>query len=121
MSDANVRVVPVTRAGESIADPAQPEKLVAGSGRAELWNAFSDSSGRFHVGHWRAEPGVRRVSYSEDELCVLLEGRARITDEAGASVEFGPGDAFVIPRGFTGTWETVEPLTKLYAILEPGA
>ena len=94
--------------------------MLAGSGAAVAWNAFSDPSGRFHAGHWQAEPGMRAVAYTETELCVLLEGRVRLTDAAG-SVEFGPGDAFVIAAGFRGTWESIGRVTKIYAILEPAA
>jgi uncharacterized cupin superfamily protein len=32
-----------------------------------------------------------------------------------------PGDEFVIPRGFVGTWEVVEPTLKRFVIHEPDA
>ena len=103
------------------AEPADtpPERVVAGSGHARVWNAFSGGGGRFHAGHWAAEPGRIAVDYSETELCVLLVGRVKLTDEAGNSVDFGPGDAFVIDAGFRGTWESIGRVTKIYAILEP--
>ena len=97
---------------------ASPERVLAGSGVARAWNAFSDPSLRFHCGHWQAEPGVRAVAYTETELCVLIEGRVRLADGEG-SVEFGPGDAFVIAAGFRGSWESIGRVTKIYAILEP--
>ena len=49
----------------------------------------------------------------------MLEGRVRLTDEHGVAVEYGPGDAFVVPAGFTGTWESLEPVRKRYVIYEP--
>ncbi|PJN93948.1 hypothetical protein CNY89_17385, partial [Amaricoccus sp. HAR-UPW-R2A-40] len=76
---------------------------VSNRARRPFWNAFSDSTGRFHVGHWTSEPGVRRVAYDETEFCVILEGRVRLEGEGGA-VEFGPGEAFVVEGGFAGTW-----------------
>ena len=30
------------------------------------------------------------------------------------------GDSVVVPRGFIGTWEVVEPTRKIYVIYEPG-
>jgi uncharacterized cupin superfamily protein len=30
------------------------------------------------------------------------------------------GDSVVIPRGFVGTWEVVEPTQKIYVIYESG-
>lgn len=109
------RVLP-TGAGD--AADAAPDRLRAGSGTARVWNAFSDPSGRFHVGHWQSEPGIRAVTYTETEFCLLIEGRARLTDAAG-SVEFGPGEGFVIAAGFEGTWESIGRVTKFYAVLDP--
>jgi uncharacterized cupin superfamily protein len=103
----------------SIAD-APPDRVLAGSGTAWTWNAYSDPDGRFHAGIWQAEPGALAVSYTETELCVLIEGRVRLTDDRG-SVEFAPGDAFVIASGFRGSWESIGQVTKFYAILEPAA
>ncbi|WP_338128674.1 cupin domain-containing protein [Azospirillum brasilense] len=37
----------------------------------------------------------------------------------GAPQEHGEGDAFVIPRGFTGVWEVRETIRKYYAIEKP--
>lgn len=111
-------VHPLSRAGAPDPADAAPERVLAGSGVARVWNAFSDAAGRFHCGHWQAEPGVLAVNYSEDELCLLIEGRVRLTDADG-SVEFGPGDAFVIAAGFRGSWESIGRVTKIYAILEP--
>jgi uncharacterized cupin superfamily protein len=103
-------------------DPADAaaDRLLAGSGVARIWNAFSSADGRFHAGIWQAEPGVLAVSYSETELCVLIEGRVRLSDAAG-SVEFGPGEAFVVAAGFRGSWESIGRVKKVYAILEPAA
>jgi uncharacterized cupin superfamily protein len=38
----------------------------------------------------------------------------------GTAREFGPGDAWVIPSGWRGTWETLEPARKHYVIYEAG-
>mgnify|MGYP005850283155 CR=1 FL=1 len=108
----------VTRAGSGEPAPAAPDRLVSGSPASTVWNAFTGGGGRLHVGHWSAEPGVRRVAYDETELCVILEGRVRLEGPDGAA-EFGPGEAFVIEGGFAGTWESIGRVTKIYAILEP--
>lgn len=107
----------VTKSGPGEATPAAPDKHVSGSAAATTWNAFSNAAGRFHVGHWSADPGIRTVRYTEDEFCLILEGRVRL-DGPDGTAEFGPGEAFVIEAGFLGTWEVLEPMTKLYAIAE---
>jgi uncharacterized cupin superfamily protein len=118
MSDRPAHVHRLDHNGPGDPADASPERVLAGSGTARVWNAFSDATGRFHAGIWQAEPGVLAVTYTETELCVLTEGRVRLTDASG-SVEFGPGEAFVIAAGFRGRWESLGRVTKLYAILEP--
>lgn len=98
-----------------------PARVLSGSGHARVWNAFSGGGGRFHAGHWQGEPGRIGVHYTETELCVLLVGRVKLTDEAGQSMSFGPGDAFVIDAGFRGTWESIGRVTKIYAVLDPAS
>jgi uncharacterized cupin superfamily protein len=100
---------------------AAPQNVLAGSGAARVWNAFSDASGRFHAGFWQGEPGRLAVDYTETELCVVVVGRVRLTDEKNASAEFGPGEAFVIESGFRGVWESLGRVTKIYAVLDPEA
>ena len=82
-------------------------------------NLYTDDTGRFFAGIWRSSPGAWHVSYTENELCVLTEGRVRISDEQGREWIFGPGDCFVMPAGFRGLWEVLEPARKFYAIYEP--
>lgn len=112
-------VHPLSRATAAAPADTPPERVIAGSGHARTWNAFSSADGRFHAGHWQADPGRISVHYTETELCVLLMGRVRLTDAGGRAIDFGPGDAFVIEAGFRGTWESIGKVTKIYAILEP--
>ncbi len=80
---------------------------------------YADPTGRFKSGFWASEPGRAEVHYLKDELCVLLEGTVRLTDEAGRVETYRGGDTFLIPNGFKGVWETVEPTRKFYAIHTP--
>ncbi|GAB3286869.1 cupin domain-containing protein [Parahaliea aestuarii] len=96
-------------------------KLIAGNPRQTLWNHYTDPTGRYFAGFWHSEPGKWHINYTEEETCHLLEGVSIVTDEAGAATTLRAGDSFVIPRGFTGTWEVVEATRKLYTIYEePG-
>lgn len=98
-------------------EPVAPEKLVSGRPMTGVRPATEDAGRGFYTGLWESEPGAWRVDYTEDELCVIVAGRVRLTEDGGADATFGPGDAFVIPRGFKGVWETIEPARKVYAIL----
>lgn len=95
------------------------DRLLAGTPQQTAHNYFSDATGKFFAGIWDSTPGKWRVRYSENEFCHLLQGRVRISDSAGHSSTFKAGDTFVVPAGFAGEWEVLEPARKLYVIYEP--
>jgi uncharacterized cupin superfamily protein len=80
---------------------------------------YGDPSGAFKSGFWAAQPGKAEITYTVDELCVILEGVVRLTDATGRVETYRSGDTFLIPSGFTGIWETVEPVRKFYAVYAP--
>jgi uncharacterized cupin superfamily protein len=97
-----------------------PEKLLSGNPKQHVWNHYTDASEKFLAGYWYSEVGKWKISYTEEEYCQILEGTSVITDEAGNSVTVRAGDNLVVPRGFVGTWEVVQPTRKLYVIYEAG-
>lgn len=101
-----------------LSDIIAPEKLLSGNNATSLWNAFSDKSEQFHVGLWSSEPCALKVTYDENELCVITQGDVKVTDNKGQVFEYTAGDAFVIPAGFEGIWESLTPVTKIYAVFE---
>jgi len=105
-----------TLAAELSEPPA--DRLIAGTPQLQLRNYFSDASQQFFAGRWAATRGKWRVRYTENELCVMTAGRVVIESASGERSSFGPGDAFVIPAGFSGTWEVIEDCAKIYAIFE---
>jgi len=82
-------------------------------------NWYDDPSGVLASGFWASKPYKAEVNYTEDEFCYILEGRVRLTDSTGKAEEYKAGDAFVIPKGFKGVWETVEAVKKFYVIHTP--
>lgn len=95
------------------------DRLLGGDPVNTAKNYFSDKEGRFFAGIWESTPGRWRVSYSEHEFCHVTKGRVRIESVNGKRWEFGPGASFVMPAGFSGTWEVLESMSKLYVIYEP--
>lgn len=94
------------------------DRLLKGTPEHTARNYFSDSGGRFFAGVWESTPGRWRVRYTENEFCHVTRGRVRIEDNAGNAWFFGAGDSFVIPAGFAGVWDVIEPMSKLYVIYE---
>jgi uncharacterized cupin superfamily protein len=103
------------------AEDGEPSDVLAGEPRTRTLNYFTDRTDCFFAGIWESTPGKWRVRYTENEVVVLLSGKAVLTQDGGQSQAFSAGEAFVIPAGFTGTWETVEPVRKIYAIYQPPA
>jgi uncharacterized cupin superfamily protein len=99
-------------------EEAKPGNVVSGEPATRLQNYFTDGTGQFFSGTWESSPGKWRVSYAENEFCGILSGRVILTGADGQPHTFAAGDAFVIPAGFEGTWETLEPVRKWYAIFE---
>jgi uncharacterized cupin superfamily protein len=97
------------------------DRVLTGTPRLTLWNHYSDPGQRFFAGVWAATRGCWRIHYTEHEFCHLLSGRVAIRSDQGERWEFGPGDSFVVPSGFVGTWEVLEDCRKLYAIHEAAA
>jgi uncharacterized cupin superfamily protein len=95
------------------------ERVLAGEPQLTVWNHYADGTQQFFAGVWAATRGRWVVRYTEHEFCHLLAGRVVLTSEAGERLEFARGDSFVVPAGFTGTWEVTEDCRKLYAIFEP--
>ena len=93
-------------------------KLIAGNPLQRLWNHYTDPSGKFFSGIWQSEVGKWAINYTEEEFCHMLEGVSIVTNEEGVAVTLRAGDSFVIPRGFKGSWEVIEPSKKKYAIYE---
>ncbi|MGH8284782.1 MAG: cupin domain-containing protein [Steroidobacteraceae bacterium] len=95
------------------------DRLLAGNPKQSISNHFTDPSQQFFAGRWTSTRGKWRVKYTENEFCHITAGQVRIASNTGQVETFGPGDTFVIPAGFEGTWEVLEDCSKLYAIFEP--
>ena len=111
-----IRVKP--SGGKAEKAPIDAAKVVAGSPKTTTRNDYSNPKGKFHCGVWTASKGTWNVKYGEDEFIVLIAGVVKLTPTGGKARTYKAGDAFVIPKGFVGTWETVEPIRKYYAIAQ---
>jgi uncharacterized cupin superfamily protein len=122
MSEINVArpsIIAFARTNPEVSEstPA-PDRLLAGAPKHVARNFFTDPSGQLFAGVWESSPGKWRVKYTETEFCHITRGSVCIEDEAGAALTFRAGDSFVVPSGFSGTWQVLEPTAKLYVIFE---
>lgn len=100
-------------------ETGQPGQIISGNPATKLQNYYTDATGQFFAGIWESSPGKWQVNYGEEEFCAILAGRITLTDADGEAQSFQTGDAFIIPKGFTGTWETIDAVKKWYVIFEP--
>lgn len=96
-----------------VADPA----LVDTPYISNSWRCFQSADGRALSGIWEAGPHLERCVCDFDEMCHILEGEVRLTDAAGLAKTFGSGDSFVVASGFSGTWENLTYVRKVFFIL----
>lgn len=76
-------------------------------------------SGGIEVGVWRSDPGGWPIENRPDtEVISILAGRATLTNSDGSSFQADPGDVFVLPAGWTGRWDVIEPVEKFYVTIE---
>jgi uncharacterized cupin superfamily protein len=69
------------------------------------------------VGCWTCTPGSFRV-VSHATTFHLLEGIMVITNTDGSGQRCVPGDTVVFPRGWTGHWDIIETVKKLWVVVE---
>src|ERR1039458_9442706 len=112
------RIVVLDRLQTDESATPSPEKILAGIPRTRVSNQYADNTQQFFCGLWTSTSGKWRIRYTEHEFCVLIEGRVRIESISGEKHDLRAGDAFVVPAGFEGIWEVVEPCKKWYAVFE---
>jgi uncharacterized cupin superfamily protein len=71
--------------------------------------ARSDSDGLYD---WYCSAGRFNWHYSEDEILVVVDGEAFITDEHGTERRLGPGDMGFFPAGSSATWRITGHVRK---------
>ena len=97
-----------------------PANVVEGEARERGHSFFTNARGNVQAGVWECTPCKERIdSYPVDEMMTVLAGSVTVTDAGGDAQTFGPGDTFVIGKGFRGTWHITETLRKFYMIVEP--
>lgn len=88
--------------------------------RETEWRSFGDGNDTLYGGAWEGSPGTLQLEcYPYNELCVMLTGSVALVDSKGERRVFHAGDAFFVPRGFSGVWETLEPSSKIFVALPP--
>jgi len=97
------------------------DKILHGDPVQSVRNHFASPCAQFNAGIWEGAVGQWTINYSEYEYCEILQGVSVLRDQQGNARTFRAGDRFVIPAGFSGTWEVLEATRKVYVIFEQAA
>lgn len=100
-------------------DYPREDRRVDGVPERTTWTHYSNASGALNVGIWACEKGSWQIRFAADsaEFFCIISGRVRVHADDGSYEEFGPGDAAVIPEGFVGKFEVLEPVKKYFVVL----
>ncbi|KAA8387193.1 DUF861 domain-containing protein [Acetobacter tropicalis] len=82
--------------------------------------AWRSCEGQFYGGIWASTPYSRKqIPYVHDEFMFLLEGCVTFVCDLGEKQTFRAGDAFLICRGASCSWDSLEDVKKIYVIFRP--
>jgi uncharacterized cupin superfamily protein len=90
----------------------------ADTGDPQLATLVIDPGSDAQTGIWECQPGGWPVANRPNtEVCYILSGRARLTDDdTGQITEITTGSFVVLPPGWSGRWDVIEPVRKAYTI-----
>lgn len=78
---------------------------------------YRSDDGQFDAGVWQGSPGIVTIlNYPSDELWHIVSGAISFISETEARQSFGPGDCFVLPKGYSGIAEISGDFRKVYAM-----
>jgi uncharacterized protein len=94
------------------------EAILAGEPSQMVHTHFTSPCGQLAARIWEGACGQWAVNFTESEYCEILEGVSVIRDTEGGAKTVRAGDRFLIPAGFQGTWEVVQPCRKAFVSVE---
>ncbi len=85
--------------------PPFPAEIVL-KGESKNWEQVLHQ-GDFVVAVFEASPAIIDISdpFPYDEFVLVLEGQVTLTNIDGEKQTYKPGDTFLVPKGFLGTWD----------------
>lgn len=63
---------------------------------------------------WIKEPSEFYWQYDSKETCLILRGKAEVSDDEGRAMSFGAGDWVVFPAELECRWKILEEIEKKY-------
>ena len=67
---------------------------------------------------WESEPSNFSWNYSEKEICLIIEGEAKIKTEEGEIYVIKSGDLVEFPMGISCEWQIIRSFKKHFRLGE---
>jgi uncharacterized protein len=93
--------------------PISPKWILAGTPQARSKTLAKSHDGTSAIVVWECTAGRFDWHYSEEELAVVINGEAFITNEKGAERRLGQGDTGFFPAGSSCTWRVNNRVKKI--------
>jgi uncharacterized cupin superfamily protein len=96
-----------------------PHVTVFGNPEVGLAHVAGPDEGAGFVAVWTAErDGFDYESIPEAEAAFVLQGVLRLTPVGGDPIDVRPGEGYRLPSGWSGRVEAIEPVRKVYFLLD---
>lgn len=101
-------------------DHPREDRLEAGCPTRETWMLYESGPDGVSAGIWACEVGRWRIAFAprKHEYFFVLQGRLRLHDREGGVTEVVAGQGAVIPGGFEGAFEVIEPVRKHFVVVD---
>ena len=100
-------------------DFPRADRLVKNNPKRQTQSLYEHPN--MNCGIWQCEVGAWNIVFAENkqEFFTIMEGKVRLHNHDGSHyVDVKAGEAGVIPPGFIGTFEVLEPVKKYFVVVE---
>ncbi|MCV6591858.1 MAG: cupin domain-containing protein [Silicimonas sp.] len=93
-------------------------ELISGQPMGADHAYFTDAEKGIRSGIWRSTPYTEFYEdYPATEFMYILEGEVTLESDV-FSETYRAGEAFLVPKGFRGTWKQEAPMLKYYIMID---
>lgn len=103
-------------APENMVDTSSCDPLYGNTGCVSSASSTFYDVGPTQVGYWTADRGSFEVECGARQWFVVMEGVMFVTDSDGTSKRCVPGDTVMLPAGWSGHVDVVEPVRKVFTV-----
>jgi len=90
----------------------------ADSGNPQTSVREISSNNGIDTGIWECTPGGWAIENRPNtEICSIVSGSGVITDADGTKRQLVPGSVLTLPKGWSGRWDIISTLRKVYVIV----